>query len=82
MRDHELTRLRDQLYGVAICAVQVFESSTSDTGDAAALDCLPADAREDVEERAAIIQFDAKLPRGQASRAAVSAYLTGVKKRR
>jgi hypothetical protein len=56
--------------------------SSSDTGEATALDCLPADAREEVEERAAIIQFDAKLPRGLASRAAVFAYLTGVKKGR
>jgi hypothetical protein len=80
--DDNLERLRDQLYGVARCAVQVFERSTTDNGEETALNCLPADAREDVEERAAIIQFDAKVPRGLASRAAVSAYITGVKKRR
>jgi hypothetical protein len=80
--DNELERLRDQLYGVARCAVEVFEPSTTDTGEATALDCLPAVSREEVEERAAILQFDAKLPRDLASRAAVSAYLTGVKKRR
>ena len=80
--DDILARLRDQLYGVAHCAAEAFEMSTSDTAEATALDCLPPDAREEVEERAAIIQFDAKLPRELASRAAVSAYITGVKKRR
>ena len=53
----------------------------SSTGRAV-LDCLPTDAREDVEERAAIIQFDAHMPKGLASRAALSAHLTGVKKGR
>jgi hypothetical protein len=80
--DDELARLRDQLYGVALCAVAVFEASTSDTSEATALDCLPADAREEVEERAAIVQFDAYLPKSMASRAAVSAYVTAAKKGR
>ena len=82
LSDDGLTLLRDQLYEVARCAVDVFELSNSDAGEATALDCLPADACEEVEERAAIIQFDAHLPRGMASRAAVSAYLNSVKKRR
>jgi hypothetical protein len=80
--DVELTRLRDQLYVVARCAVAVFERSTSDTGELTALACLPAAAREAVEERAAIVQFDAHLPRGMATRAAVSAYLTSPEKGR
>jgi len=72
--DDDLARLRDQFYGIALCVVPAYETSSSDTGEATtALDCLPADAREDVEERAAIIQFDAKLPRGLATRAAVAA---------
>jgi hypothetical protein len=82
LSDDELTRLRDQLYAVGRCAVAVFVASASDTDEVTALDCLPAEAREEVEERAAIVQFDAKLPRGLASRAAVSAYLTAAKKRR
>ena len=80
--DDDLARLRDQLYAVAHCAVGVFEVSAKYTAEATVLDCLPADAREEVEERAAIIQFDAHLPKGMASRAAVSAYLTGMKEDR
>jgi hypothetical protein len=80
--DDALARLRDQLYGVALSAVAVFEASASDAGEKTAFDCLPADAREEVEERAAIVRFDAYLLKGMAGRAAVSAYLTDVKKGR
>ena len=80
--DEELTRLRDQLYEIARSAVTVFEMSATDTSDVKALDCLPASVREDALERASIIEFDAHLPRGFATRAAVSAYVPGIKKGR
>jgi len=81
--DDELTRRRHQLYELARWAVAVFEQSASDTAaEATVLDCLPTATREEVEERAAIVQFDASLPRALATRAAVSAYVAAAKKGR
>jgi hypothetical protein len=73
-----VARLRDQLY-TATATVAVYEQNAHDTAEAAALSSLPAAARDDVEERAAIIQFDAHFPRGLATRAAVSAYVAAAK---
>ncbi len=44
--------------------------------EATVLGSLSPDVREEVEERAAILQFDAHLPRGLATRAAVAARVT------
>ena len=80
--DDDVARLRDELYAFAAAAVTVYEQNASDTAETSALNSLPPTARDDVEERAAIIQFDAHLPRGMATRAAVSAYVTAAKKGR
>src|SRR3954462_2087002 len=82
MSDDHLVRLRDQLYTFAHCAVAAFAQDAGDAPAATVLGCLPPDVREEVEERAAILQFDANLPRGLATRAAVSAYVTAIAKAR
>lgn len=82
MSDDHLARLRDQLYTLAHCAIAAFVQDASDEPGATVLACLPPDVSEEVEERAAILQFDANLPRGLATRAAVSAYVTAIAKAR
>lgn len=82
LSDPEVVRLRDQLYALAQCAVAAFEKDTSNEPETTVLACLTPDAREEVEERAAIIQFDAHLPRGLATRAAVAARVTVIEKGR
>ena len=74
-----MVRLRDQLYAFAHCAVAAFAQDACDEPGATVLGCLPPDVREEVEERAAILQFDANLPSGLATRAAVS-YVTATAK--
>jgi hypothetical protein len=78
----EVIRLRDQLYALAHCAVAAFAQDASDEPEATVLDRLTPDAREAIEERAAIIQFDAHFPRGLATRAAVAARVTATDKSR
>jgi hypothetical protein len=70
LSDVEVVRLRDQLYALARFAVADFME------EATVLASLPPTVREEVEERAAILQFDAHLPRGLATRAAVAARVT------
>jgi hypothetical protein len=82
LSDAEVVRLRDQLYALAQCAVAAFEKDASNEPETTVLACLAPDAREEVEERAAIIQFDAHLPRGLATRAAVAARVTVTEKGR
>ena len=76
LSDTEVVGLRDQLYALARSAVAAF------TEEAMVLGCLPPDVREEVEERAAILQFDAHLPRGLATRAAVATRVTVTEKGR
>lgn len=67
--DEQLITLRDQLYGLADVVIEKFrvqkeiygdgEAEDSRQGDyRAALSLLPENEREDVEERAAIIEFE------------------------
>lgn len=72
--DDQLARLRDQFYGltdVITGKLLAHRSGWSAGGFKAALTLLPECEREDVEERAAIIEFDAGLERGQAERKAI-----------
>jgi hypothetical protein len=82
LSDAEVLRLRDQLYALAQCAVAAFAEDTADEPEKTVLGSFAPDARDEIEERAAIIQFDAHLPRGLATRAAVAARLTATKKGR
>jgi hypothetical protein len=82
LSDAEVVRLRDQLYALAQSAIAAFAQDACDEPEATVLGCLPPAVREEVEERAAILQFDAHLPRSLATRAAVSAHLTAAEKGR
>jgi hypothetical protein len=82
MSDADVLRLRDQMYALAQCVVAAYLVSDADNVEATVLASLPTDTRDDIEERAAIIQFDAHLPRGLAARAAVASRVTAAKKSR
>jgi hypothetical protein len=82
LSDAEVLRLRDQLYALAQGTVAAYAEDAADETEATVLGSLAPDTREDVEERAAIIQFDAHLPRGLATRAAVAARVTATEKGR
>jgi hypothetical protein len=58
LSDEELRRVREELYQLATILVQSYIGCRS-----AAVGSLPKDYRIDVEERAAILEFDGKLPR-------------------
>jgi len=82
--DHQIESLRDQLYGLAhvvtdeMCEHRSGDSKASEENDGcnsgdfkAGLNLLPESEREDVEERAAIIEFDGGADRDQAEREAI-----------
>jgi hypothetical protein len=82
--DDQLTRLRDQLYGLAdvvteelLIQRQIDGAEESEVGASGAahyrkaLNLLPESEREDVEERAAIIEFEAGTDRDDAERKAI-----------
>ena len=77
LSDAEVLRPRDQPYAVAECAVAAFAEDAADQPEATVLGSFAPDARDEIEERAAIIQYDAHVPRGLATRAAVAARVTG-----
>ena len=82
LSDAEVIRLRDQLHLLAQSAVAAFAQEACLEPEATVLGALPPDVREEVEERAAILQFDAHLPRGLATRAAVAARIKATEKGR
>lgn len=88
LTDDELNRIREQLYGLANVAVAaVLEAGPLSSVPAAQQDdgrtsihrrtllALPADLRDDIEERAAIMEFDGGLGRREAERQALHAAL-------
>lgn len=70
MSDTQVEALRDQLYAIATVARRAFMAANELPFDLA-LGLLSADERHDVEERAAIVEFDGKLSRDQAERLAL-----------
>jgi hypothetical protein len=64
--DDTVLALRDQLYALAFVARATHRSYE------ARIDSLPEADRLEVEERAAIFEFDAKMPRSQAERLALT----------
>lgn len=67
--DSEIMNVRSQLYALARIVTSV-AVGLRDCGNV--IDSLPRDEREDVEERAAILEFDGKLSRNWAERVALS----------
>ena len=80
--DQELERLREQLYGLADVVTDHISSNASPAKSSqpshdfsAALQLLTAEETEDVEERAAIIEFEAGANRDDAEREAIRSAL-------
>lgn len=74
LSDEQVTQLRDQLYALAETAVQLAHM-TPPVDFSLAAASLTTEVRADVEERAAIIEFDGRLSRDQAERFALSRHL-------
>ena len=68
LSDDEMLRLRAVFYALAESVVPAFQT------EHAALATVEREDRYDVEERAAILQFDAGATRGRATTTAVAAY--------
>jgi hypothetical protein len=76
LADSELEQLRDQLYRLAEVVVEAYESETvNGRRDMALLEQMPPSHREIVEERAAMLEFDAHMSRYRATRAALASHL-------
>jgi hypothetical protein len=73
LSDSEVEQLRDQLYQLACMVVDLSQMPLNEPDRLIAQ--LPDDERADVEERAAILEFDGGLDRHQASRKALTRYL-------
>ena len=71
LSDSELEALRKQLYAIAQVGIH---ARARERQFAQAIAALAEDERADVEERAAILEFDGKLSRDQAERLALSPY--------
>lgn len=71
MSDSDLTLLRDQLYPLAQAAIALTPGCRSKRPFTDALQYIPTNDVEEIEERAAIVEFDGKLPREFAERLAL-----------
>ena len=75
--DADLERLRDQLYelaGAIVCLYQPPERLAEES----ALRMVANDDRASIEERAAILEFDAHMNRDAAIRVSIAAHLRGL----
>jgi hypothetical protein len=69
--DAAIGQIRRALYEFAWCAQDLFALDSNSATEQRLLAKLPADQREEVEERAAMLQFDAKMTRSRATRGAL-----------
>ena len=76
MSDGQLAELRIQLYGLAESIVDAFVRESSESDETLKLSALPLADREAIEERAAVFQLDASMPRAVATRAAFASHET------
>jgi hypothetical protein len=74
LSDEEVVRLRDQIYDVAHSVVEAYERDVDDECDREALRQLSIDEPEEIEERAAMLQFDGNMTRREATRTALAAW--------
>ena len=75
LTDKEIEALRDSLDSLArvgLGSIELYKRESSYENEA--LSELPEGLRDEVEERAAIMQFDAGMTRGDAVRRALAAY--------
>jgi hypothetical protein len=77
LSDADLTELTRALYVLARHTVAEYRSGRRlhENSEALALTAVPESDRELVEERAAVLEFDANMTRDQATRAALYAHL-------
>jgi hypothetical protein len=73
LTDEQLRRLRDRFYDLAALVITAYQSEIA-TG-IATLASLSESNRIDVEERAAIMQFDGNLTREQSEKLALDGHL-------
>jgi len=85
LSDADLNQLAEGLYMLARHAVGAYPSKglhSDSESEESALAVLPADEREAVEERAAVLEFDGKMSRDTATRTALSVYVLNGRTRR
>jgi hypothetical protein len=71
LTDSQIDQLRQELYALAHIALDAHRESTQPANENSPLEHLPRENREQAEERAAIFEFDAGLPREAAERKAI-----------
>ena len=78
LSDRDLERLRGQLCDLAAVTIAVLEeqrqAGPAMEGSEAKLEMIPEDDRDEVEERAAIVEFQGGMSRPEAERLAVQQY--------
>lgn len=77
LTDAEVEHLRDALAAIAGLALDRATKMVDATLGGEGFDLVPTDLHEEVQERAAIMEFDGGLPRERAERAAFAVVLGG-----
>jgi hypothetical protein len=75
LSDVQIEQLRSGMYAIAESVVDAFARDYAGDRAQTALAKVPCSDRDSVEERAAILEFDAKLPRDTATRLALVTYI-------
>ena len=73
LADTELATLRDQLYDLAFCVVPTYRLQKPD--QEALLQRMPEGDRYQIEERAAVLEFDANMSRSEATKKALASHV-------
>jgi len=74
--DAQVKALRDQLYVLAgVLLDDAYRTGAAGNSMKTALPLVPLEHRPDLEERAAILEFDAGLSRDDAERTALNSYI-------
>ena len=75
LSDAQLARTRDTLADLARCILDSFERHHGSHFKNTALQRLPSEERVEVEERAAMLEFDGRMSRDEATRTALASRL-------
>jgi hypothetical protein len=73
--DDQIARVRDEFYALANIAVAFYEKDRAIGSEDVSLRCLPLEEQESIDERAAILEFDAGIPRSRATRLAAASHI-------
>lgn len=78
--DSELERIRQEARNLAhACIAAAMRGRQRETPFHQAIATIPPDARDEAEERAAIIEFDGKIPRRHAEKLAVLRHMRRIR---